>query len=599
MPVQRSHRYLVPLVALALFLAFGSGCKENGKDVPISVLLTGAATDASLSQLPTASETFPLAGTVKGQGSGQLLGGINVAITYKGLTVQNPTRTTSEGKFFFDGVAPELYDLSFSDPANKFDPTSLIVRLNASGTTSPATIEAQMAEKSGGTSVAIEVPVLVQVTDTAGAKLANINLELQRKDDSTGNTSKFAFSSSLGEYTFEKVTPGSYRLLIGGEGNPQFKSQIVDVEVFSDGRVKPPRVLVQLENTEIKGVDLQGFVYLESHGSPLGNIKVELFEKNQSGALASLPKQVTYTTGDGKFFLQDVPPNSDDTIYIIGAARDDPKSYQPASVAVLVKRTGEVSPPIPMITVFRNLGRRETFSLVGNLIDAYSGKPLDYANCELKGWGKIVSDKFGQFRFDNLGTGSYDLECSKFGYQTLMSRLQMDKATVATFAMLVVQETDKGSIVGRFTFEPGSKVDFTDVMVRVFRTNYVPKEYFDPDGYKQIAYVWETEIDPVKSTCISSESSKLGDPPNRTGTFRITHLQPTTGTMKYYVFVGSATVDNITQVASQSFYGPSGEIGSITYRTENVGLKRPEKLISWRLQDVTQGQATYLSNFEE
>jgi len=105
---------------------------------------------------------------------------------------------------------------------------------------------------------------------------------------------------------------------------------------------------------------------------------------------------------------------------------------------------------IPVISSAKEL-QKSPINLAGKIIDATTQKPLPYSTIVLKRTELFIkgsiAKKDGSFLFTQLKKGSYRIQISFLGYSTLTKQINLEKDTIANFALLPTIQELKGVVV--------------------------------------------------------------------------------------------------------------------------------------------------------
>ena len=210
-------RNLVMLLVIKIFVIglFLSGCQEGTNKSPVSSFLGIDVNQATvdLTSLGDDVAKHTITGTVVSQNTGEKLANITVSLMYENQLAAT-TKTTSDGQFYFTKVPAGLFDLAFASPDNTYGTATYILRVLEDGTTSPAVPEIKMVALNPG-QIQVSTEIKGEVINSTGGKLANINIALKL----SGDTISTALTTSLGQFSFTNLGPGSYTLLVGEYSN--------------------------------------------------------------------------------------------------------------------------------------------------------------------------------------------------------------------------------------------------------------------------------------------------------------------------------------------------------------------------------------------
>lgn len=582
---------VVKILILGLLLV---GCQEGTNKSPVSAILTGLDATQATVDLTTLGDDVAkhtIVGSVVSQNTGEKLANIAVTLFYDNQLAAT-TKTTSDGQFYFTKLPPGLFDLAFASADNTYASTTYTLRVLDDGTTSPANPEVKMsAVNPGQIKVIAKIEGEVMLSGT-GTKLANINVELE---DANGTLISTALTGTLGQFSFSNLGTGTYTIKAGKASNYEDGQQPVTIR--NDGVVSPRYTIVSLATKPIENFSITGYVRSQNKEA-VANIEVEIFDNTN---LTKSSNQPTHTTGEGKFFFQNI---KEARMYFLRAnAGSSTGLSDPFPVRVL--SDGTTSPAISEILVIRD-ETLKTYRLGGKIYDAFTGGPLEYATVKIGAINSAITDKNGQFFASDLLPGTYKLEVSKFGYESLSASFQViqnEKATdefrtipaTMSYPLLHDMKTGYGSIAGRY-LDVSDGSGEPDLYVRLYKWSLVTKsgyitrvKYIDKDGaitYETIPITetdWQWSADVVLTTKTSAVGS--GDMPDLEGSFKLTHLMPG----YYLVYISSDIYSNPIDFSESrgghfSWNVPSKIVG---FRTEIRGLK------------VEAGKTTYWENYEQ
>ncbi len=521
------------LTVFGLILAL-PGCKEGTEKSPVSSLLTGldmANQAPALPEVTSSTKTFGMVGTVVSKASLETLANITVNLFYGGKLAMQ-TRTTSEGKFFFENLPSGLYDLVAAPNDPNYEEETYVVRVLEDGTLSPASPQIQIANKSTPATGILKVKVSGSILDKTTSKtIDNISVELY-KDNVLLKT---VYSSGEGKFFFEDLVVGQYRLEAGKE-SPIYLSQNANLTILSDGTVSPPTPTLYLSPRPFEDFTITGYVKTQK-GESLSNIKVDL----RKGTSSSDVLESTYTSGEGKFFFQNLTSGM---FYLTAAAGTN--TLQSSVYPVRILSSGEISPPSAEIFVPQN-SSAQTVNVSGKVYDAFTGGPLEYVTVKLEGYSNNLTDKDGVFSFSELLPGVYKLTISKMGFETLNASFQVNGTTapittpsVLSYPLIHSERTGYGSIAGRFV-NIATEEGIPEKLVTLWMWEYVTKK---SDGTTESD--WEITGRILTTRTLANS---VTTPQDEAGTFKLTHLAPTTeGAYKYAFYIGDS-VPSIVSVA--------------------------------------------------
>jgi hypothetical protein len=552
-----------------------SGCKEANNTLPVAGYLTEISGIGAYGTSATTTASATTTVSPSATGSGVDLTGkaydsaLGVGFPVSGVQVKLDQKdigtTSSNGDFVLGGVLPGNHNLSFE--MEDYETHSIYFSLSSTYAVS-RDIGAPMVRKT----YTFSGKVLTQ--DTTKTPIENAVVSITELNISTTTTSS-------GEFTFPAIKSGVYNL-VAKAASSNFSQTTTLVEVKKDGSTSPATVEVLLPSNNF---NLSGFVRLNTSREGLANINVDLWLDNVM--LAS-----TTTTGEGKFFFQNLSSGLYNLIVAGGSTE-----FKSAEYRIQVLTDGTFSPTTPEIFLTR-LEQQETYTASGTVKDAFSFGPLEYVTCNIKGFGQVLTDSRGIFSFKNLPLGTYQLEFSKLGFSTLNVSFTLDAGgnfspTKLDYMLIYNQETGKGSIAGRL-YDEKTKSGVSSLIVRAYDMEYIPQTISVMDIFGNVKtvtkYLWafsQPTLDPVKSTTMGQDNQTT--PEDESGTFKLTHLPPTTTTKKYYIFIGNGLATMTTQIFSDA-----------EYPTMKWNVPTPQNRVhSWSEIEVTANTTTYLSNYEK
>lgn len=563
-----------------LMLVFAlPGCKEGTQNSPVSALLIDDAKQATINLQDLGEDVakHKLVGTVISQNTSEKIANVNVSLTYEGK-LAGTTRTTSDGQFFFTKLPPGLFEMVFSTADKTYKDSTYIARILEDGTVSPATIEVKL---SATNPEQIKVQAKIEgevILSGAGTKLANLNIELE---DATGLLISTALSSAQGTFAFENLPSGSYTIKAGKASSYVETSQSVSIR--ADGVVSPKYSVLGLSTKPIENFSITGFVKTQNKES-LTNLEVKIFEDPELTKQADEP---TRTTGEGKFFFEGIKKPAIYYIKAFATTNTDASEVYP----VRVLADGTTSPSVAEIFVTRN----ETilsYKATGVIYDAFTGGPLEYATVKIADLNIAVTDKNGQFYTNDLLAGTYKIEISKFGYETLSTSFVIKNSDkVLTLPLLHNMKTGYGSIAGRFVNE-ATGVGVADLTVRLYKWVYTTKSRYETlltNGLLTDVLITKSRYEYNNSLILTTKTSNP-DPKNQTdlpGSFKLTHLEPG----YYLVYITSDPSSGIPATGSESWEGFSWLVPN---KAADPGFKAEIRSLL-----VEAGKTTFWTNYEQ
>jgi len=163
--------------------------------------------------------------------------------------------------------------------------------------------------------------------------------------------------------------------------------------------------------------------------------------------------------------------------------------------------------------------------------------------------------------------------------------------------------------MGRFVIDPYDKAngimvtsDLNNAVVRIYKQKYIGQ--LKADG--ALEYGWSLESatpEPVKSTNLATDTSFAfpGETaPDVSGSFKISHLDPTSETMKYLIFIGKNS-ENIetTFTTTTSSFAVGEDVISVVNKWYDIKTDDADTIHSWKFIDVAAQKTVFLTNFEE
>ncbi|MDN5278186.1 MAG: hypothetical protein PWR01_2151 [Clostridiales bacterium] len=565
---------------MALFVVISiiitiSGCQDKTSKIPVSAIVTEdnwqtlTSTDQT-SDGQTASSShsltsFRVLGYIYDKNSRQPVANVFVNLDLNGVT-KLTTRSTSAGMFIFEGIPPGLYDVvTTASPAN-YLPTNHVVRILQDGSASPDQLEVLLVPVSTTAPGQVTYTIEGEARDEiSGAPAAN---EFVKLFDESGALLSTSLTDSQGNFSFSGAVPGSYTIEIA-KGSDKYFEKTFEINLGSDGKVVPAAILLLSDKTVETSV-IEGVIRHGSSQEVLGGITVQLRQTSPTAPVLS----TQISNGEGKFYFENLLPGT----YFLTAAPASEK-FEPETYIITILRDGTVSPELASIFIIPKAVETQTFTISGNVLDAFSGSPLDFVTCTLKEVGPIITDLNGIFYFEQLVEGDYQLNLVKAGFnsQTVNFKVDASGQTIPaslTFRMVYNQEQNKGSIVGRIC-DVFTGQGLPDLIVRVYK---MERRVVNIDD-SSISY-WSIDDRPLKTTKTHSTSIHPDTGFDETGTFKLTHLEPTSDSVKYLVYVGK---------------GISGIWLTSVFEED---LTNPDRIESWGLVEVLPDTSTYLVNYE-
>lgn len=569
---------------MATFTLTIVGCKEGTSSGPVSGLLGVNATTVNQSEvlenLDLGEAKYSLTGLVKSQNSNEILSDANVDLYIKGTLISS-TRTTSEGKFFFFDLPSALYDLrSASNMTAKYVIATYVVRILEDGKTSPANPE-------------ISLPPVPIASSTPGAvkvSLSGTVFNVVSKDFIDGETVELQSStgtlntvtSGEGKFFFENLTPGIYKLTIS-RGSQLYQESTLTINVLADGKVSPQSPQIYLKAKAYEDFTMIGYVKNQT-GDVVSDIKVNLTRDLASNS----PISTTNTTGEGKFFFQNL--TSGFYYLVVDSASG---TYESSPFPIKILSNGEMSPKIPEVSLLQKSSVR-TYKILGRVYEAFTGGPVEYANCDLEGIGNFMSDPKGSFEFANVIPGIYKLTLSKQGFETLVTSIKMNDDGTTTPASLTYPLVNSirsgyGSIVGRIVNET-TGIGVANNIVRLYEWKLVTKRTTVLVGSQAVQISetdWETSENQILMT--KTSDTAVSDLIDQKGAFKLTHLWPTDTSSQYLLWVGNSS--------AQPTFHDEYRVGS-HFQWHTVNPSNSSYAFSVSNLSVVAGKTTFYTNYE-
>jgi hypothetical protein len=536
--------FLLFLAIFSMVLAL-PGCKEGTEQSPVSSLLTSSDLSGKNAFLPDNADTTTgnqIAGHVVSKTSQENLTNIEVNLYYNQNLVTT-TRTTSEGKFFFYGLPSGLYDLTLAPDNSTYATHTAVIQILNDGTLSPSNpvFELSNLVSSGTGEVKVNISGYIKDQSDSSA-INNISVELYKKD-ALGNFTRqqTAYTSAEGKFFFQELTQGSYRLEAGKE-SPVFSTSTANMTILSDGTVSPPNPVIFLsERPAEENFTLTGFVKTQTK-EVLANIRVDI----RKGASDAENSEWTYTTGEGKFFFQNLTSGMYYLQANIGKTTLESDIYP-----VRILSDGTMSPTVAEIFVPQNKDN-ETVNIKGNIYDAFTGGPLEYAKVLLEGYSNNLTDTNGEFSFTELLPGIYKLVISKAGFQTLEASFQINEngdpvttPSALSYPLIHVERTGYGSIAGRFV-DIDTEEGISGKLVTLANYKLVTKKSGNVTETD-----WEITGRVLTTRTLEDDPET---PQNEKGSFKLTHLAPTDETVKYAIYIGNDEPTYINEARDNSIF---------------------------------------------
>jgi protocatechuate 3,4-dioxygenase beta subunit len=578
------NKYLILMVPIlvAVLAIFLPGCKEGTENSPVSALLTGSEQPTvDLSQTTDGSAEYKIEGTVLSKTSLEKLTNINVSLLYNGALART-TRTTSEGKFFFFKIPPGLYDVVAATNNDTYEELSYVIRILEDGTMSPADPELHLTAKAVTSTGPIKVKLAGKVLD-ASNKTPVDNIVVELYSDAT--LLKSTVTTGEGKYFFDDIASGLYRLEVAKDSQLYVQKSIT-INVLSDGTISPPSPEIFLSTKTFEDFTISGFVKTQAN-EILKNLKINIRKDSQTAPILNS----TYTTGEGKFFFQ----NLSSGLYYI-TAEAGPTTLESDIYPVRILSTGEMSPSEPEILVTQN-SQVQAITASGTITDAFSGAPLEYALCSIEGISSCLTDKNGKFIFQNLLPNLYKLTISKNGYQTLNTSFKIEEngntvPSKLNFQLVHDIRDGYGSIVGRIIDEEKDPVEGRpNLIVRLYTWHKVTKSNTFLDGDGKPYTVTETGYEATGNLVLSTKTlaAEDSDPQDLKGTFKLTHVAPTDDQTRYLLYIGTGlSKPNFVYVVR-----PSSKFTWLTVDTSDPAYVHGVTNVT-----VQSGKTTFYTNYD-
>lgn len=563
------------IVLLVIFhfmiLAFTlQGCKEGTQNSPVSSLLNidnVTTPTINLADLGSDVAKYTISGVILSKNSNEKLANITVSLFYDGQLAGN-TKTTSEGKYFFTKLPTGLYDLTIAADDPLYASAAYVIRVLDDGSMSPPAPETQLVPKLTGGPVMVKISGVV--LSTANEKLDNVDVELWQ-----GTTQKTStVTSGEGKFFFDNLGANSYRLVVAN-GSPVYVTKNFNVTVLADGSISPTSPTIVLTEKTSESFTISGVVKTQSN-EVLSNLQIDLRKDSSATAIVD----TTYTTGEGKFFFQ----NLSSGIYYLKVSEGS-STLASEFYPVRILSDGTISPAFAEVLV----AQKDTLiahPISGTVYDAFSGGPLEYATVKISQFGNNLTDGAGKFNFQNLVPGIYQLEVSKYGFETLITSFNLKSngtTSPSTIALMMIhsQKTGYGSISGRIVNETTNE-GVPNLIVRVYAYELVRKE-----GMARVENDWE-----VKEGTILTTRTLDADPAgsqDQKGSFKLTHLAPTSENVRYAIYFGTGFSNPVfvNVPRDNSLYlWKYFDMSAVGYYTSVINLS------------VQDGKTTFYTNYE-
>ncbi|HEY9069740.1 MAG TPA: carboxypeptidase regulatory-like domain-containing protein [Candidatus Ozemobacteraceae bacterium] len=588
------------LLALGMIVIYASGCKEGSNTAPLSMTLSGSGLGTLTDTMTQYSGSYMLSGYVKNNNDPVV--NMPVELLVGDSPVTSSVLTTGEGQFIFQGLAPALYSVRVGHGSATFTEVIYPVYIRTGGTQSPADLTIPI-EKSNPDTADIPGNIEAYVVDSTTNQpivLATVNLyKYNPTTGSWGNPLTQLFTNGNGYVIFEKdankYKTGLYRLDITKES---YKSLSYPVNIQKDGSMTPksPRINVEkISEAETIVGSIVGIVHLDISQEPLPEITITL--KKNGAEVTGSPRK---TTSEGKFAFDGLGEGE----YTITASGP---GYTPVTRTCYIRKDGS-SDPLNNDLIVTRTNANEMISVTGRVLDSFTHAPLEFVSCTLVGYGSVISDSKGQFTFTipNASAG-YTINFVKMGYVSTSAKLTYSSAQKFEpyeSYILYTQETGKGAIAGRFVRdlkdypdEADFRNDLASAVVRIYQLIPVTKPYKDNDIatapilYETYLCLTSSNPEPIKSANIVINTD---NPPYIYGTFKISHLDPTTNNSPYLVFIGSNSAELKTVTRGSGHFYDGIENKFVVWNNTADGCVH-----GWTNVSVQSDTTTYLTNFED
>lgn len=594
----RQSRVLWVLIGLACLVTMipNLGCKESGGgSLPMSTMITGPFTQTTSGVVgtvstPLGSGTIPAASLtttveVASGGTYNVKGAVYDSV--KGTPIPaakislddltgntSSTFTYTDGTFILNGIKVGVHSVLFR--VDDFQDFSFSFEMDSSGN-----LKGWKTALLSPKLYVIKGKVLAQ--GSSANPVSNAVVTMQKLDKGVSVATYSTMSSSNGEFMFTDQPVGFYAITAGGQNANQASIQ---VEIGKNGALSPSSVVIYVSPNIFRII---GTVCLSNTLETLPNITVIA-----SSVSLGAPK-VSKTTAEGKFILEDMPVGVFDLGFYDDASG---AKYTPATYTVQILSDGTISPESPKIYLFKAPETGNTVDASGTVRDAFTGAPIEYVTINLKGFASVLSDKFGKFSFGSIPVGTYELEMTKLGFQNMKGTFTVKKVEGTNkvylvpakldYLMVYNQETEKGSIVGRYVSVANNE-EIDNCLVHVIRM----KAYFigtELRGY----YLPNTIQEIAKSTRTSSGTSGIGA--ELLGSFKVTHIDPnepfSSTAARYAVVVMKKNTPGVIPSFSPATWTLSGIQVPGQYPTAGTYLQ------VWPDVQVKSNTSTFITNYD-
>jgi len=530
----------------------------------ITINSDGTTSPASL-EFKLAPSTFQFAGRVVDARTSQALNNIKIDVrkTQAGA-IEKTVYSAADGSFNVSGFAADTYYVTAGNLSNSYSESTLVLTIKADGTTSPASLEFNLAPST--------FQFVGRVVDARTSQALN-NIKIDVRKTQAGAIEKTVYSAADGSFSVSGFAADTYYVTAGSLSNSYSESTLV-LTIKADGTTSPASFEFKLYPATYS---IAGFVLDKISGEPINGLTVYI-KKDSLAAAAVGP---VYTSGEGRFSFADLVPAT----YFIEAGNDSAK-YEASYLTVTIGADGSISPASiqielePQPNLFVN-------NVSGNIYDAFTNSPIEYAKITLEPAVGFFTDINGDFRFSVETSGVYTMKVSKDGFEELevSFRVKEDGTTVPAtidLPMIYSNISGYGSIAGRMV-DPATELPQGNLVVRLYLWEQVVK-------VTNVGGVDVTETD-YEVTGLVKSTRTAGAPapgaPDSEGTFNLTNLSPNS---EFVLYFGSDDTD--TAFINE---GRSGKVA--TWRVIDTGAAKYVR--SYRSVTVQANKTTFISNYEK